>query len=66
MILSTKQTQITDMESRLVVSRGQGGGSGMDREFGVGRCKLLHLDWISNEDPTVQHRELCPVFWGRT
>ena len=24
-------------------------GSGMDREFGVGRCKLLHLEWISNE-----------------
>ena len=26
-----------------------GGGSGMDLEFGVGRCKLLHLAWISNE-----------------
>ena len=21
----------------------------MDWEFGVGRCKLLHLEWISNE-----------------
>ena len=21
----------------------------MDEEFGVGRCQLLHLDWISNE-----------------
>ena len=21
----------------------------MGREFGVGGCKLLHLDWISNE-----------------
>ena len=29
----------------------QGGGeeSGMDWEFGVNRCKLLHLEWISNE-----------------
>ena len=27
----------------------QGGGSGMDWEFGVSRCKLLHLEWISNE-----------------
>ena len=26
-----------------------GGGSGVDREFGVSRCKLLHLEWISNE-----------------
>ena len=24
-------------------------GTGMDREFRVGRCKLLHLEWISNE-----------------
>ena len=21
----------------------------MDREFGIGRCKLFHLEWISNE-----------------
>ena len=27
----------------------QGGGSGMDGEFGVHRCKLFHLEWISNE-----------------
>ena len=25
------------------------GGSGMDGEFGVHRCKLLLLGWISNE-----------------
>ena len=23
--------------------------NGMDGEYGVGRCKLLHLEWISNE-----------------
>ena len=27
--------------------QGKGRGSGMDREFGVNRCKLL--EWISNE-----------------
>ena len=27
----------------------QGGGSGMDWEFAVSKCKLLHLDWIGNE-----------------
>ena len=40
-----------DMESRLVVAGGGGWAgvrSGMDGEFGVGRCKLLHLEWISN------------------
>ena len=29
--------------------QGGGRGSGMDGEFGVGRCKLLHLEWINNE-----------------
>ena len=28
---------------------GEGEGSGMDWEFGVSRCKLFHLEWISNE-----------------
>ena len=48
MILSTKQKHIMDMESRLVVSKGDGGRCGMDGEFGVGRYELLHLEWISN------------------
>ena len=30
-------------------SENSGGGGGMDREFGVTRCKLLHLEWISSE-----------------
>ena len=28
---------------------GERGGSGMDLEFGVNRCKLLCLEWISNK-----------------
>ena len=35
-----KQKWMTDMESRLVVAKGEGGGSGIDWKFGVGRCKL--------------------------
>ena len=31
------------------VGQGGGGGSGMDWEFGVNRCKLLHLEWISTK-----------------
>ena len=43
----------TEIESKtwrtnLWLPRGRG-GSGMDREFGVGRCKLFLLGWISNE-----------------
>ena len=33
----------------LWVPRGEQEGSGMDGEFGVGRCKLLYLEWLSNK-----------------
>ena len=42
----TEQKQIMDVESRLVFSTGQGGEKGLDREFGIGTCKILHLEWI--------------------
>ena len=31
-------------------------GRGMDKEFRVIRCKLLHLEWISNKILLLQHR----------
>ena len=40
MIMSIKQKQIMDMESRLVFASRDGGEKRMDREFGVGGCKL--------------------------
>ena len=49
MILSTKQKYLTDIENIPVVAKGEGGGIGMDWEFGVSSFKLLHLEWISNE-----------------
>ena len=48
MNLSTEK-KIMDMENRTVVSKRGGGGSGLDWEFGVSRCKLLYLEWLSNE-----------------
>ena len=42
------EKKIMDLENRLVVAKGAGGGSGMDWELGVNRCKLLLLEWISN------------------
>ena len=49
----------SDVENnRLVVAKGKGGGSGMDGEFGVSRCKLPHLEWINNKvllDSTGNH-----------
>ena len=47
MNLSTKQKQ-THRESRLAIAKEEG-GKGTDLEFGVGRCKLLHLEWINNK-----------------
>ena len=48
MNLSTEK-KLMDLENRLVVAKGGGGGSGIDWESGVNRCKLLHLKRISNE-----------------
>ena len=53
MILSTKQKQIIDTESKkkkkkIVFARGKGEESGMDWVLGVGRWKQLHLEWISD------------------
>ena len=49
MNLSTEKKQTHGLGEQTCVCQGGGGGSGMDREFGVSRCKLLHLEWISNE-----------------
>ena len=48
MNLSTEK-KLMDVENRLVVAKGEERGSGMDWEFGISRCKLSHLEWISNE-----------------
>ena len=32
---------------RLVVAKGEGVGGGMEWEFGVSRCKLLYIEWIT-------------------
>ena len=46
MIQSTKQKQHSHGEPTCAC-QGEGGESEMDGEFGVRRCKLLHLEWIS-------------------
>ena len=38
-----------DSQTREQVAEREGERSGVDEEFGVGRCKLLYLEWISNE-----------------
>ena len=49
MNLSTEQKQIHRHGEQTYGYQRGGGGSGVDWEFGVSRCKLLHLEWISKE-----------------
>ena len=49
MKLSTKQEQTHRHEEQTCGCQGGGGKSGMNWEFGVTRCKLLHAEWIGTE-----------------
>ena len=57
MNLSTEK-KIIDLENRLVVAWREGEGSGMYWELGVNGCKLLLLEWISNEICCVAQRTM--------
>ena len=49
MDLSTKHKQTHRHGEQVCDCPAGGGGSEEDGESGVGRCKLLHLEWISND-----------------
>ena len=50
MNISMKKKQTHRHGKQICGCQGGGqGGSGMDWEFGVSRCKLLHLEWINNK-----------------
>ena len=49
MNISTEKRQTHGHGEKTCGCQEGGGGSGRDREFGVSRCKLLHLEWISKE-----------------
>ena len=44
MNLSTEKKQTHQLGEQTCDCQGGGWGSGMDCEFGVSRCKLLHLE----------------------
>ena len=50
MNISTEQKQ-THIHGEQTCCQGGGGRSGMDWESGFSRCKLFHLEWISNVVP---------------
>ena len=43
------EKKFMDLENSLVVAKGEREVSVIDWEFGVNRCKLLLLEWISTE-----------------
>ena len=43
------EKKLMNSENQTYGCQGGGGGSGMDWESGVNGCKLLPLEWISNE-----------------
>jgi len=47
MNLSAKQKQTHRHKAQAFGCQEGGGGRELDREFWGGRCKLLHLEWIS-------------------
>ena len=49
MNLSTEKKQTCRSGEQTCGCREGAGESGIDWEFAVSRCKLLHLEWISNE-----------------
>ena len=65
--LSMKQKQTHRHRKQYVVASREGGGSGMDGEFGVSRCKLLlHLEWISSESPCTAQATISSLSWDRS
>ena len=64
MNLSIEQKQIMDMHT--CGCQGGGEGNGMDWEFEVSRCKLLHLEWISNEVLLFSVGNYNPISWDRS
>ena len=42
------QNRVTGKDNILTVAKGEGKESKKDLDFGVSRCKLLHLEWINN------------------
>ena len=38
-----------DIENRLVVAQGEGGGEGRTGSLGFSRCKVVYIGWINNK-----------------
>ena len=41
--------QNRDIENRLVVTKEEVGGRGLDWDLGISRCRLVYIEWINNK-----------------
>ena len=39
---------LTHPEDKLMVTKGESGGGGVNQEFGTGRCKLLSIEQVND------------------
>ena len=53
------RNRLIDKENTLVAAKEGRGGRGVDCKFGVGRCKLLHSEWIKQQDHRAQRWFRC-------
>ena len=49
------RNNLTGIENRLVVAKGEEGGWGKEWEFGINRCKLIYIGWIHNKVLSIAH-----------
>ena len=59
----SKEKKIMDLENRLMVAKREGEGSGMDWEFGINRCKLLPLEWITMRSCCIALGTISNQLW---
>ena len=45
--ISMKQNRLPDIENRLALAKGVGGGK--DWKFGINRCKPVFIGWTNNK-----------------
>ena len=63
MNLSMKQKQTHRHREQTYGCQWGGGGEGAEWEFGISRCKLLHIfnRMDKQQGHTIEHRELYPI-----
>ena len=61
MKLFIKQNKLTDLVNLWLPGR-ERWREGIVREFGMDRCTLLYLKWVTNKD--IMHRNLCSMLCG--